>query len=105
MSVENVRSFIKRLEEDEAFRTEFMKNSVKDEADFIKYVADAGYPFTADDMAQVRAESLSDEQLEAVAGGGISQGFCLVSGVAVDIDGDGGDIDKQGVCFFIGLTN
>ena len=69
MSVENVKAFFKRLAEDEAFRTEVMQAEKEGLNAFFKAAADAGFAFTEEEFAQVKDESLSDEELEKVAGG------------------------------------
>ncbi|MGE4267244.1 MAG: Nif11 family protein [Deferribacterales bacterium] len=62
MSVENVLNFVKRLETDAEFRTEFMQDKrLKDnkaESLFL-FVAEKGYEFTDEDIRRVLKEQSS----------------------------------------------
>jgi predicted ribosomally synthesized peptide with nif11-like leader len=73
MSVENVKKFYQRLEEDEAFRTAVANENSLNDAAAEKVVAVAarhGYEFTAADYATAMEDSaLSDSELEKIAGG------------------------------------
>jgi predicted ribosomally synthesized peptide with nif11-like leader len=73
MSVENVREFYQRMEEDEAFRAEIaidgtLKDTIADRV--VAVAARHGYEFTAADYAAAMEDSeLSDSELEKIAGG------------------------------------
>jgi len=86
MSVDNIKAFFKRLEEDEKFREDF-KNSVdidRENPSSLAVAAEkAGYSFTMDEWMQLRQETidseLSESELEKVSGGhGV--GICLIIG-------------------------
>jgi predicted ribosomally synthesized peptide with nif11-like leader len=67
MSVENVKSFYKRLEEDEEFRTKVTKDETLKDVDLGKLIRVAskhGYEFTEADVKKAREEE-EDENLEA----------------------------------------
>jgi predicted ribosomally synthesized peptide with nif11-like leader len=73
MSVENVKEFYKRMEEDEAFRTEIANDDTLKDTIVDRVVAVAGkhgYEFTETEYAAAMENSeLSDSELEKVAGG------------------------------------
>ena len=74
MSQAAVEAFVKRTEEDEAFRNELLEANSQEAR--IQLVRDAGYDVTADDLAELRrqvAEELSEEDLEKIAGGAAGQ--------------------------------
>ena len=110
MSTENVKKFYEAISQDEAMKQKFVELSQKyqgqqmDEAkanllmeqEALPMAAQMGYPFTIDDLKAYGEEmkqtnmgcELSDDELEAVAGG---MYFCIVGG-----GGDGV------VCVFVG---
>ena len=75
MTIESAKNFYQRMSEDAAFRTPFETASTKEERQ--QLIKDAGYDFTADEwqqaMIEIQAtdsdEELSEEALEAIAGG------------------------------------
>ena len=84
MSEEHVRTFFKKVEEDENLSDRYksllrgMATSEVDEEDALKevvqFASQNGYEFTSEDVKLVaesmQSEELSDEELDAVAGGG-----------------------------------
>ena len=121
MSVENVKKFYEAVSKDELMKQKFVELSQKyqgqpmDEAkamsvmeqEGLPMAAQMGYSFTMDDLKSFEQEmqqartgcEMSDEELQAVAGGGAHLNFCFIIGV----DGDTGDIKYAG-CFFVGFT-
>ena len=82
MSVENVKAFFKRLEEDEAFRAEFAQNKMLEKGNqesILKAASEAGYPFSSEELKQVKSEPLTEEQMVRVAGG-LEYLNCLLTG-------------------------
>ena len=73
MSVENVKKFYQRLEEDDAFRVAVANENALNDAVTEKIIAVAGkhgYEFTETEYAAAMENSeLSDSELEKVAGG------------------------------------
>ena len=75
MSIASAKDFYQRMSEDDAFRTPFEALSTKEERQ--QLIKDAGYDFTADEWQQAMIEiqdtnsdeELSEEALEAIAGG------------------------------------
>ncbi len=71
MSVENVKAFIEKLNSDETFRNRITEAS--DDEARLNIARDAGYEFTVEEFNQSvvaqQDEELSEDQLEAVAGG------------------------------------
>lgn len=71
MSVEQAKAFIEKLDNDKAFRSRVAK-AESDEAR-LELAKAAGFDFTAEDLAaaidEFSSEELSEEDLEAVAGG------------------------------------
>jgi predicted ribosomally synthesized peptide with nif11-like leader len=81
MSAQAAGDFLKKIDEDTAFRDAFFAAVPKEAAtpaDVAAYAKSKGFDFSAEDLSQVAAlatgAELSDAQLEAVAGG-ISVGF------------------------------
>ncbi|MGE4267229.1 MAG: Nif11-like leader peptide family natural product precursor [Deferribacterales bacterium] len=77
MSAEKVKEFFKRLEDDEAFRDDFLKDETleKENTEAVcKAAAARGYEFSAGDFKAAKEEmkdiELSHDQLEKVSGGG-----------------------------------
>jgi predicted ribosomally synthesized peptide with nif11-like leader len=79
MSVENVKAFFEKVEEDEALQDKVKKlaenRKAHDEemaSEMVKIAAAAGLDFTADDLAAARrsiAGELSEDELRTIAGG------------------------------------
>jgi predicted ribosomally synthesized peptide with nif11-like leader len=74
MTVEQAKAFIEKLNNDETFRGQIAQAS--DDAARLKMAHEAGYEFTVAEFNETIAElagaadeELSEEQLEAVAGG------------------------------------
>lgn len=67
MSVESARDFLKRLKDDEAFKSKI--STIADKEERIKFVESEGFDFTEEEFNQVRKE-LSPEALDQAAGGG-----------------------------------
>ncbi len=66
MSIESAKAFFERVENDEDFRKEVEdKTSVEER---IKFAKAQGFDFTKDEIPEV-TDSLSDEQLDALAAG------------------------------------
>ena len=119
MSVENVKKFYEAVSQDEALKQKFVELSQKyqgqpmDEAkgmslmeqEVLPLAKQVGYSFSIDDLKTYEVEmqqakmncELSDEEMEAVTGGGEWLNFCIVAGV----DGNTGKL-KVAACFFIG---
>jgi predicted ribosomally synthesized peptide with nif11-like leader len=98
MSVENVKSFYKRLEEDEEFRAEIAKDETLKDLDIGKLVTVAskdGYEFTETDFEKAKEEygdtELSEAELEKVAGG-LGYGVCVFVGIG--LFGMGASVDE-----------
>ncbi|MGE4267234.1 MAG: Nif11-like leader peptide family natural product precursor [Deferribacterales bacterium] len=88
MSVEKVKEFFKRMEDDEAFRDDFLKDETLEKGNtesVCKAAAARGYEFTADDLKAAKEEmkdtELTYEQLDKVSGG-FKIGWCWVTGTA-----------------------
>ena len=77
MSVENFKSFMQKVDQDDAVREKVKSFDQTDTPAMIAYAATIGFEFTAEDMLAVAREAginpedveLSEEQLEQVAGG------------------------------------
>lgn len=77
MSVENVKAFMGKLEQDKALqkKLEAMVKKVHETipAEVVKIASAAGFKFTAGDLTEARKAALgalSDEELKQAAGGG-----------------------------------
>ena len=72
MSTESVRQFFSVVSSDSALKEKLA--SATDSVNFVQIAEDSGYSFTLEDLqayiAQHLNDELSEEQLEAVAGGG-----------------------------------
>lgn len=66
MSIESAQAFIERMKNDEEFNKKVME--CKDSNGFSSFAKAAGYDFAPEEIKLV-GRSLSDEQLDAVAGG------------------------------------
>jgi len=115
MSVENIKSFFKKLEDDENFRNEFLKNGKieKDKPETILMAAsEAGYPFTMEELETVKNEEkekeLSPEELEKIAGGyGIGLCFNIGTGYFDYMVNQDEKVDyhaKHSICVIFGLN-
>jgi predicted ribosomally synthesized peptide with nif11-like leader len=70
MSVENVKKFYQRMEEDEAFRAAVANENSSNTEKVIAVAARHGYEFTETDYAAAMENGeLSDSELEQIAGG------------------------------------
>lgn len=70
MSVENVKKFYQKMEEDEAFRTAVANEDSLNTENVVAVAARHGYEFTAADYAAAMEDNeLSDSELEQIAGG------------------------------------
>ena len=77
MSIESAKAFYQRMTEDTSFRTPFEAEITKEERQ--QLIKESGYDFTAEEwqqaMTEIQAassnEELKEEELEAIAGGGI----------------------------------
>jgi|GEM_PF-2239790 len=85
MTTDTAQAFLHALAEDTGLQakiTQAVENAAEDDvADAVlAAVTEAGYPITADDLARItqamtESDELSDEALDAVAGGGFFQEF------------------------------
>ena len=66
MSLDSAKVFIEKMKSDEAFRNRVM--TIKGVDERRQFMSSEGFDFTQDEHMQVSQE-LSDEQLDAVAGG------------------------------------
>ncbi|HOE55985.1 MAG TPA: Nif11-like leader peptide family natural product precursor [Bacillota bacterium] len=68
MSIESAKAFIQKVKSDEEFKTKL--GAIKDGQARMNFAKAAGFDFTADEIAKVKAEQgLTDEELDSVAGG------------------------------------
>lgn len=68
MSIESAKAFIEKVKNDESFKSKL--EELKDGQARLEFAKQAGFDFTADDIAKVKAEQgLTDEELDGVAGG------------------------------------
>lgn len=81
MSLESAKSFMERMKNDEDFKNKVVE--CKDSEVRMKYVQEAGFNFTAEDMELAGAE-LSEEDIMAIAGGekicGILPPYFIIEG-------------------------
>jgi predicted ribosomally synthesized peptide with nif11-like leader len=66
MSIESAKAFLERVKNDEDFRKETEEQASAEER--IKFVKAQGFDFTKEEIDSLKSE-LSDEELDAVAGG------------------------------------
>ena len=66
MSVDSTKAFLERVKNDEDFRKEVGAQTSKEER--MKFVKAQGFDFTKEEIDSLKDE-LSDEELDAVAGG------------------------------------
>jgi len=68
MSIESAKAFIEKVKNDEEFKNKL--GEFKDGQERLEFAKQAGFDFTADDIAKVKAEQgLTDAELDGVAGG------------------------------------
>ncbi|MEQ8167563.1 MAG: Nif11-like leader peptide family natural product precursor [Candidatus Eremiobacterota bacterium] len=67
MSLESAKAFVEKINTDEDFRNKV--TGFKDTESRMAFVKSQGFDFTADDIKSAKGE-LSDELLDAIAGGG-----------------------------------
>ncbi len=67
MSIESAKAFLERVKNDEDFRKESEGHASVEER--MKFAKAQGFDFTKDEIREVR-ESLSEDELDAVAAGG-----------------------------------
>ena len=67
MSIESAKAFLERVKNDEDFRKKLEGKTSAEE--HIKFAKAQGFDFTKDEFREVK-DSLSDEMLDAVSGGG-----------------------------------
>ena len=67
MSIESAKAFLERVENDEDFRKELGVQASAEER--IKFAKAQGFDFTKEEIQNVYA-NLSEEELDAVSGGG-----------------------------------
>jgi len=114
MSVENVKAFFEKIEKDEKFREEFLKNEKLEKGNpetIISAASEAGYTFTNEDFEAAKKEldarELTPEELERISGG-IGVGFCYRFGAGyffTDLGGDKSvDPGSTGFCFVVGFN-
>jgi len=72
MSMEAAKAFVEKMKTDKDFAKEV--TSCKDVESRKKYVNDAGFSFTKEDLELVKLE-LSDEDVESLAGGTSGNGY------------------------------
>ena len=78
MSIEAAKAFLEKIKNDEDFRISVGKIGTVEER--MEYVKGAGFDFTKDEIATLKDE-LSDDDLDAVAGGGSCM-WCVLDLVA-----------------------
>ncbi len=66
MSIESAKAFLERVKNDEDFRKELEGQASVEER--MKFAKAQGFDFTKDEIRQVH-DSLTDEELDAAAGG------------------------------------
>ncbi len=66
MSIESAKAFVERVKNDEDFKKELEGQASAEER--MKFAKAQGFDFTTDEIREVRG-SLSQEELDAVAGG------------------------------------
>lgn len=74
MSIENAKAFLEKVKSDEDLRTKLSDKNLSGE-DRLNIAKAEGFQFTAEEMVNV-SEELSDEQRDAVAGGGCWSDRC-----------------------------
>ncbi|MEH2084470.1 MAG: Nif11-like leader peptide family RiPP precursor [Nostoc sp.] len=83
MSVESAKAFLKKVSSDSEFRSSL--EGADDQAR-LKIIHDAGYDFTREEAESIAPEAaggkLSEDELEAVAGGGVTTWVSAATAVA-----------------------
>ena len=74
MSLEEAKRLIERMNTDEAFREKVLE--APDVAERLRLAAAEGYSVTEEEVASASAE-LGDAELDAVAGGGWCDAYCI----------------------------
>jgi predicted ribosomally synthesized peptide with nif11-like leader len=92
MSIENARAFYEKVKGDQSLQQKIGEQAKEKpaemEAIIIKVAAENGFQFTLEEMRTVIAEvapkggELSDAELEAVAGGGLSKGSWIAASIS-----------------------
>ncbi|MGE4267223.1 MAG: Nif11-like leader peptide family RiPP precursor [Deferribacterales bacterium] len=112
MSVEKVKEFFKRLEDDEAFRDDFLKDEKLEKGNYeaiCKAASAKGYEFTAEDFNVAKEEmkktELTSDQLEKIAGGA-GLGICFVGGYGSWYSSESGyhEGSSYGFCLIFGFN-
>ena len=67
MSIESAKAFLEKIKADAAFRKQV--GEISSQEDRMAFVEKAGFAFTKEELDEVTG-ALSDEDLDAVAGGG-----------------------------------
>ncbi len=68
MSIESAKAFIEKVKTDEDFKSKLAQ--LQDGQARLDFAKEAGFDFSADEIAKAKAEQgLSDEELDSVAGG------------------------------------
>ncbi len=67
MSIESAKAFLERVKNDEDFRKELEGQATVEER--IEFAKAQDFDFTKEEIREVHEGSLSDEELDAVAGG------------------------------------
>jgi len=120
MAKENVKKFYEAITQDEAWQQKLAELSQKYQGetmneekrtqmvndDILPLAAQMGIPFTLEELKQYETDmkqtngnsELSDDELEAVAGGGEYHNFCFFVGVDQDTDKR-----KLAYCVFVGI--
>ncbi len=70
MSIESAKAFLERVKDDEDFRKELEEQASAEER--IKFAKAQGFDFTKEEIDSLKDE-LSDDQMDAVAGGFITE--------------------------------
>ncbi|MEH1910897.1 MAG: Nif11-like leader peptide family natural product precursor [Nostoc sp.] len=87
MSNQSVYSFFSQVEQDSTLKQQVKATTNKD--DLLRIAQESGYNFTAEDIKAFveknESDELDEEELEAVAGGGIKQIWREVKNTASDV--------------------
>ncbi len=82
MSVESAKKFMDTIANDEDFRSKF---ETGDEATRLQMIREGGYDFTKEEALEASNGELSDEDLEAVAGGVFFTGCCIIGAAVIAV--------------------
>ena len=87
MSNQSVYSFFSQVEQDSTLKQQVQ--AATDEDDLLRIAQESGYNFTAEDVKNFveknESDELNEEELEAVAGGGLKQIWREVKNTASDV--------------------